>query len=685
MGSMTAKKHDVELTGRASQEKLNEFRRVQKRLEKNIIVPSPWEQKTYNTVINYPSELNPSQCLAATTINGPLMIIAGAGSGKTRTLTYRMAYLLESGIAPEKILLLTFTRKASAEMVQRSKALLGEKFRAEKVIGSTFHSYANLILRKYGNIIGIDRKFSIMDASDSADALDLCAKELELRNKGSLFPKKAFCQKVVSSARNWDVPVTTALQWESLPVYEDFHDEFSALDKAYEKFKKDKFLYDFDDLMLIFRDGLKNNSDFRSLVQGLSEYVMVDEFQDTNVVQKDIVDLLVAKHRNLMVVGDDAQSIYAFRGANVENVFKMVETYPDAKVVKIEQNYRSVGPILDFANSVTDNALMGFKKTLFTELQSSDKPLLATCFDADREGSFIVRNIRSLISKGISPGEIAVIARSAYHTNNIQLGLIQNGIDFVVMGGIRFIERKHVKDLLAHLKIMDNVFDEVAWHRVLEMLPSIGKSTASKVVNEINKNQGKIDFSAFSGMKAFPWLNMLEKLLHMRNDKDIATLTQLAIDHYMYIYESTTKEGNPINKRRDLESLIKIAEKKSSLKKFLNDLTLDPPDKQGKDGDIEPEGKGKVVVSTVHSSKGLEFEYVFIPHLLDGLFPSDKSIGDMASEEEERRVFYVACTRAKKRLVLSHPKSHQAQKKELKTLSRFVVEAKDEHIERVEV
>lgn len=660
----------------AVKEKIEGFKAVQKKMESMVVAPDkkfPLRKNSY--VIDYKNSLNPSQFLAATTVDGPLIIIAGAGSGKTRTLVYRMSYLLENGIPPENILLLTFTRKAATEMLERASLLLDGRFNVNGVVGSTFHSYANMMLRRHGKLMEINPRFSIMDASDSADALDLCAKELDFRVDGFNFPKKAMLQKIVSQARNWDISIVNALYKESPTLYEDFQDEFKALDQEYESFKKKRGLLDFDDLMLVFRDGLKNCEPFRKKVQGLSKYVMVDEFQDTNVVQKEIVDILVEGHRNLMVVGDDSQSIYMFRGANVENIFKMIDTYPEAKIVKIEQNYRSTKPILRFANAITDKAKIGFKKFLFSENMGDSLPVVFSSRDTESEAVKIVSSISRLIATGVPPDEIAVIARGSFHTTYIQLYLMQKNIDFLVMGGKKFVERKHVKDMLAHLKIMDNIYDEVAWHRVLELVPNIGKATSAKVVESIRKNKGRIDFSEYKSHKSYIWLHDLQVLFEGRLSKTLKEMVEDVLEHYLLLYEEISKDGDVKRKRNELEVLVKMSGNKNSLKQFLNDLTLDPPDTCNKNGEVVDRKKGKVVVSTVHSSKGLEFEYVYIPHLLEGLFPSEKSFGSMEAEEEERRVFYVACTRAKKELILSYPLCHKTTQKLLKTPSRFLLEA----------
>jgi DNA helicase-2/ATP-dependent DNA helicase PcrA len=652
-------------------EKLDRFRELQRALEQNVVDPEACARPESNgCCIDYARELNPSQLAAATATEGPLLILAGAGSGKTRTLTYRVAYLLEKGAEPGRILLLTFTRKASEEMVARCSRLLGKRYRTRDVFGGTFHSFANATLRRFGDLAGVAPSFTVLDATDSADALDMCARNLGVKNKrtgAGKFPAKGKVQAIYSMARNWDISAGEALRRWSEAFHEAFLDDFEALVQQYEEYKRDNQVFDFDDLMTTFRDRLRDSDEFRARISGLVDYIMVDEYQDTNVVQAEIVNLLGDGHRNVMAVGDDSQSIYAFRGANVANIFTFVETYPECRVVKLERNYRSVAPILDLANQVTENARMCFRKRLYSEEQSRDKPMVVACLSPENEAAYIRQSVASLAAQGVPPGEIAVICRSAYHTNHIQLELLRHRMGFVLRGGQRFIERKNVKDLIAHLKLMVNPLEEVAWHRVLELLPNIGRATAGKVVQSIRERGGSIDFSEFSKTRAYGGLRSLQRLL-AEQPRTPAQAVEQAIGYYRQLLWERGTEGRELDRKSaEQRILARMAENYRFLEKFLTDLTLDPPDPSEKKQD-------RIVVSTVHSAKGLEFDHVIIPHMLDGLFPSEKALGDLESEEEERRIFYVAATRAKKRLTLTYPRERKAQGGERDTRSRFIDE-----------
>jgi DNA helicase-2/ATP-dependent DNA helicase PcrA len=652
-------------------EKLDRFRELQCALERNVVDPAACARPESNgCIIDYARELNPSQYVAATTADGPLLILAGAGSGKTRTLTYRVAYLLEKGAEPNRILLLTFTRKASEEMVARCSRLLGKRYRTRDVFGGTFHSFANSMLRRFGDLAGVAPNFTVLDATDSADALDMCARNLGLKNKrtdAGKFPAKAKVQAIYSMARNWDISLGKALHTWSETLYETFLDDFEELIRQYEEYKRDNKVFDFDDLMTVFRDRLRDNGEFRRRISGLVDYLMVDEYQDTNVVQAEIVNLLGRGHRNVMAVGDDSQSIYAFRGANVANIFTFVETYPECCVVKLERNYRSVAPILNLANQVTDNARMCFRKKLYSEEESRDKPMVVACLNPENEAAYIRQTVASLMVQGVPPGEIAVICRSAYHSNTIQLELLRHRINFVLRGGQRFMERKNVKDLIAHLKLMVNPLEEVAWHRVLELLPNIGRATAGKVVKSIKDREGRIDFSEFRKAKSYGGLRGLQQLLAEQPQTPARAAEKVIAYYRQLLWEGGAESKEVDRKSAEQRILARMAENYTSLEKFLTDLTLDPPDPSDQRQD-------KIVVSTVHSAKGLEFDHVIIPHMLDGLFPSEKALGTLESEEEERRIFYVAATRAKKRLILTYPREKKTQGGERDARSRFIDE-----------
>lgn len=653
---------------------MERFEKIQKQMAKSVIQPSFFDSSSFN--INYRKELNENQLSAVTTVDGPLLIIAGAGSGKTRTLTYRCSYFLENGIPPEKILLLTFTRKAANEMLERINDLLGKDSGANKIWGNTFHGFAHKILRQYASVLDISPKFQIMDASDMSDAVDMCAKELEY-NKKKLPPKKVLAS-IISKSKNWNVDVLKALQMENEELYHEIHDEMKIISEKYEKYKKDNHIFDFDDLMLVLLKKLKDNPEFREMLNNKFDYIMVDEFQDTNVVQSEIIEYLGKNKKNIMVVGDDAQSIYAFRGANVENIFGFVEKYSKhgLKVVKIEKNYRSTKNILKFANNITKNAKKGFEKSLYSTIEDDSKPLLVKCANPMSEATTIRVEIEELLKKRVRPENIAVIVRSGFHNNHVQMELLKSRIDYILIGGLKFNEKRHVKDIMAFLRIMTNPFDQISWHRVLQLVPKVGKATAGKIVKKIYEKKGEIDFSEFEKQNFYPYLQMMYPILNLgQTKKTVYEITEKVIDLYGELAEENKELIKDFQKRLiDLSSLKKMSGHYKSINGFLNDFTLDPPDSKDKDGNVNNKYSGKVVLTTTHSSKGLEFDYVFMPHLLDGLFPSEKAMSDPEGVEEERRVFYVAATRAKKSLFLSYPEEYVQKNQCVKEISRFVDE-----------
>ncbi len=395
-----------EVTGEVKK-KIKRLKKITTSIEANLVQPAKIDTDDRELKIDYRSHLNDTQYVVASTINGPLLVIAGAGSGKTRTIVYRVAYLLENGIPPEKILLLTFTRKAASEMLSRTSALLND-MRGQKVMGGTFHSFANHLLRKYAKLLHLPANFTIMDAVDSADVIDFIRREMNFSKKSRAFPKKGRVQSIISKARNCNITIEDVIDREFSGL-EEFIDDIEVIAKMYGAYKKGNALLDYDDLLEVLRDSLKNNPRFCERVQDGFHYIMVDEFQDTNVVQKEIVDLIAQKHRNVMVVGDDSQSIYAFRGANFENILRFPETYPDCKYARIEQNYRSTQQILDFTNSVIENAKIGYRKHLFTIRETPVKPAVQRFFSQEDEAKSIVTKILELRENDIPLNEIAVL------------------------------------------------------------------------------------------------------------------------------------------------------------------------------------------------------------------------------------------------------------------------------------
>jgi DNA helicase-2/ATP-dependent DNA helicase PcrA len=505
---------------------------------------------------------------------------------------------------------------------------------------------------------------------------------LHFEKRSRAFPRKSRIQEIISKARNCNVTIGEIIDREFRGLTE-FVKDIELIEKVYSEYKKANYLFDYDDLMEFLRDSLKTNLQFRKNVQETFQYIMVDEFQDTNIIQKEIVDLIAEKYRNIMVVGDDSQSIYSFRGANFENILRFPETYSDCKFVRIEQNYRTNQDILNFTNSVINNAKIGYKKKLFST-KTGHKPIVKRFYNQEDEAEYIVSKILEIREREIPLNQIAVLYRASYHSNFIQAELLKRNIPYIVFGGIRFVERRHVKDIISYLRIILNPLDPVSWNRILKLIPGIGNVTASKIVLHIHKLGGKIDFSNFANYKYSSDLEKLGRVLNQASKQEVIIPEKIEI--LKVYYSSILKNIESDYKIRlvDIDVLYSLACKYDNLEKFLSDFALDPPSNryQNQTSPLIDETDDKpLILSTVHSAKGLEWNSVFIPHLLDGLFPSDRAVGNIEEIEEERRIFYVACTRAKEQLYLTMP-SHVASWDAFFTLpSRFLVEVRKEKYE----
>lgn len=637
--------------------KIKDLQKITTSIEEHILDVEFIPDQDFSTFkINYKNVLNPMQLLAVCTMKGPVLVIAGAGSGKTRVIVHRLSYMIENGIAPQRILLLTFTRKAANEMINRAEVLLKDNL-AGKVTGGTFHSFASNVLRRHSNLLSLPADFTIADTADSEDVVDLIRTQLKFGEKDKKFPKKQRIYDIISSSRNRQIPIEKVIAREFTGLV-DYVDDIKLIYSGYTKYKKLSRIFDFDDLMELLRDALRDNQVFRNKMQESFDYIMVDEFQDTNTVQKDIVDLLAGKHSNIMVVGDDAQSIYAFRGANFENILRFPETYPDCKIIKIEENYRSTQNILDFTNGIIDKALLGYKKKLFSSNKNSWLPYVAKFEDQKVEAAFIADRIMELIEGDIPLNEIAVLNRADWHNRYIQAELNKRDIPYVVVGGFRFNERTHVKDMVAYLRVILNPYDAVAWHRILKLIPGIGKKLAGQIVLEMPKSKGQYSFESFAQRSFYQELSKLGEVLNLsvQNELSVAAKIENLRNYYAPLME--VRHDDFELRILDINVLIDIASRYKSLDRFLSDFALEPPSRNVA-GSLSPlvdenEESGKITISTIHSAKGLEWYSVFIPHALDGMLPSNRAatIEDM---EEERRLFYVACSRAKEQLYITMP------------------------------
>src|SRR5581483_211667 len=430
--------------------------------------------------IDYAGELNPSQHEAATTLEGPVLVIAGAGSGKTRTLVYRVARLVESGVNPAQVLLLTFTRKAAEEMLRRASTLVGAS--CDQVSGGTFHSFANLVLRRTARRVGLLPNFTILDRSDSEDVINLLRSRAGLDRKDRRFPRKNAILDIVSMAVNRARTVPEVIETSYAHLYDHLED-IVRLGEQYAKYKREKNLVDYDDLLVLLRDRVRDHTDVAAQLSRTYRYVMVDEYQDTNPLQAEIVRGLAATHQNVMAVGDDSQSIYSFRGATFRNIMDFPTLFANTRVIKLEENYRSTQSILDLANTIIDRAAEKHTKILRAYRRSANgaSPVLVQCGDEQAQSRFVTQRILELREEGVPLDEMAVLFRSSFHSFDLELELGRADIPFVKRGGFKFIETAHVKDVLAHLRVVANPHDAVSWHRVLLLLDGVGPKTADVV------------------------------------------------------------------------------------------------------------------------------------------------------------------------------------------------------------
>ena len=624
-------------------------------------------------------KLNPSQYAAVTTIDGAVLVIAGAGSGKTRAIEYRVLHMVESGIAPESILLLTFTRKASHEMVSRATKHDG---RCRNVDGGTFHSFAFKTLKKYAKVLGLSNLFSILDESDAAEAVHKCAAKVGLVNKDKKTPKKDTLRSVISMSINKGLSIIEVLEKE-YPHFMEFAKEIDSLRKEYAAYKIEKNYMDYDDL-LVYLKMLLEVEEVRKKLAECYKYVMVDEYQDTNILQGDIVYLLSKEHKNVMVVGDDAQSIYGFRGSSHKNIMEFPKQFDHCKIIKLEENYRSTQQILDVANSVLENMENKYSKCLISTRQDEgDKPKLNFFKNPYDEAGWIVDKIKCLRDEGIDVHHQAILFRSAYVSIPLQAELSRNDIPYQVFGGLKFYETAHVKDLTAHLKIVLNLKDEIAWHRILTLIEGIGPKTAERIADDIiaksslndvvEKTMNNSERFGKCGKNLWKLRSFLKSVSGYKLGP--GSLYDIALDYYLPLMKEKFDDW-PM-RVNDLETLRQIAARYDVLEELLADFAIEPPDRGV--WKVEPTAKDEekpITLSTIHSSKGLEWDSVYLIGLIDGVLPSSFALDSEEEIEEESRLFYVAVTRAKNRLFLSM--NHEGSRggiTQFNKVSRFIDEA----------
>ncbi len=639
-------------------------------------------QAPVNLQIDYAGELNEQQHAAVTALPGPALVIAGAGSGKTRTLTYRVAYLLEQGVPADRILLLTFTNKAAKEMMRRVADLLGADI--SSLWGGTFHSVGNRLLRKHADRLGYHADFTILDREDAKELLNACLDEAAIDVKATRFPKADVLGDIFSLAVNKQKSVPEILA-EEYDYFSSLAPAITDLQARYAARKRAANAMDFDDLLVLWLRLLQDHADLCELYQRRFQFILVDEYQDTNRLQSDLIDRLAARHRNVMVVGDDSQSIYAWRGAHFKNILEFPQRYPGAKTYKIETNYRSTPEILALANAAIAPNINQFAKSLTAARRPGIKPVLVACGDGREQASFVAQRALELRDEGGSLNDMAVLYRSHFHALELQLELTRRNIPFSITSGIRFFEQIHVKDVAAYLKLVLNPRDELSFKRLVRMLPGVGGKSADKLwhgfssgvqlrgavvpvaaadgglivqgggapdlARAFQKCAGAVPKKAATG-----WAQLVATVGQLAAAEvcgQTAKMIQLVLEAG---YEDYLKEQftNYRSRLEDLEQLANFALQFKSTEEFLTQLALltnvEAEDNQTASNDTE-----QIRLSSIHQAKGLEFRVVFVIMLCDGMFPSSRSLLNIEGEEEERRLFYVAITRAKDELYLSYP------------------------------
>jgi len=604
--------------------------------------------------IDYRKELNDAQFAAATTVEGPCLVIAGAGTGKTRTLVYRVARLIDVGVDPRTILLLTFTRRAAEEMLRRASLLIDN--RCDKVSGGTFHSFANTVLRHYGRKIDLEPSFSIMDRPDSEDLIQMVRTELGLNTKEKRFPRKQTVGEIYSMALNKQCTISELIERDYPHLY-DFLEDLLRLYERYVEYKKTRGLLDYDDLLIKLKELLAGDEATRQHLSESYRFIMVDEYQDTNRLQADIVRLLAAAHDNVMVVGDDAQSIYSFRGANFRNIMDFPEDFPGAKIISLEENYRSTQPILDLTNEIISRAAEKYEKHLFTNKKEGDAPLLIQAESEQMQSRFVCQKVLELREEGVPLWDIAVLFRSSFHSFDLEIELTRHNIPFVKRGGFQFMETAHIKDLLAHLRVLANPLDAISWGRVLSLLEGVGPQACQKITRWIMDSSNPISrLRSFEAKgKVAHGLKTLAQVMEAALEPERpAESAQYLMQYYGPILKKNHPEDYP-KRMKDLEHFLGMTERYRSLERLITDMALEPPNDSVDSALAVDPDEGPLVLSTIHSAKGLEWHSVFIIWALEGRFPSYYNINTPEELEEERRLLYVAATRAKENLYISYP------------------------------
>jgi DNA helicase-2/ATP-dependent DNA helicase PcrA len=614
-------------------------------------------------------ELNPEQEAAVRHGEGPLLVVAGAGSGKTMTLAARVASLIERGTRPERILLLTFSRRAAREMVSRAQRLAANGDTG-RVWGGTFHAIGNRLLRLHGRALGLTPDFTVLDQADGADVMNLLRDELGYSSRERRFPRKDTLAAIYSRTVNAGERLTDVLR-QQYPWCLDELEGIREIFRAYTERKRQQHVLDYDDLLLFWK-ALATSSAAGPQLAAMFDHVLVDEYQDTNALQADILEGLRPPEgpRNLTVVGDDAQAIYGFRAATVKNILEFPERFPGAAVIKLERNYRSTPPILAVSNAVIALSPQRHEKMLWSSRAGERRPVLRACLDEAEQSDAVCRAVLAHREEGVPLKAQAVLFRAAHHSDHLEVELARRNIPFVKYGGLKFMEASHVKDALACLRILENPLDEVSWFRVLQLLDGMGPASARRLMDELGVRRGDTADAASPLMRflqepvsvpkgAAAGIRALRGALGDCLDTDtLPPAGQLARLRTFLEPVVARKYEAGSARIRDLEQLELLAAESDSRGRFLADLTLDPPSSTGDLAGPPHLDEDYLILSTIHSAKGLEWDVAHVIHAADGMIPSDMSTGDDDEIEEERRLLYVALTRARDALHVTYPQRY---------------------------
>jgi DNA helicase-2/ATP-dependent DNA helicase PcrA len=661
-------------------------------MSKRYVIKRP-EGAGPDKLARFRAELNDEQFNVATANPGAVLVVAGAGSGKTRAITYRVAYLIEQGVAPARIMLATFTNRAAREMLRRVETLTSGG-NVRRVWGGTFHRIANLILRRHATSIGYESNYTILDSEDARDFISTCVDEAGIDTKARRFPKAQVLQDIISFANNTDRPIQDVVA-RNYPHFEPLTMAIKRLDTIYMERKLARNVMDYDDLLLSWKRLLLEKPDIAALYADQFQHILVDEYQDTNKLQAEIIDLLAVKHRNVMVVGDDAQSIFAWRGAEFTNIYEFPKRYPEARVFRLETNYRSTPEILGLANTAIAANRKQFPKILHAVRPSKGlPPALVPCRDADQQAAFVASRILELRDEGIPLEEMAVLYRSHYHSLELQLELTRRAIPYRIRSGVRFFEQAHIKDVIAYLRIITNPRDELAWKRILRLIPQVGAATANRIWERLAYapdplalvRRADFDAAPRRGSGWMDFVRLLESLVQDDTRGNPAKQIEMIIARG---YEShlTTNYENAEARLEDLRQLAHYSTRYNSTEDFLAELALlsterfgAPQALSGEDVVMGGDEDEILTLTSVHQAKGLEWRAVFIIWAADGKFPSPRSLRDAEGEEEERRLWYVALTRAADQLYITYPLmvTDYSRQTVIQKPSRFVTEVPPE-------